>query len=474
METNALGVIWSLVYVSVILSGVSLMQKKWHLKEENSRKLIHILLGNWVFIAMYYFTSPIAAAIVPMLAIIMNYLSVEKGLIKAMERSENKTFGTVWYAVSLLLLISSALYLDKPYLALGGILSMAYGDGLAAVVGTKWGKIKLPAKFGDKTLEGSVTVFSVVAVITGFLAYIYLPVPFILVGVAAGFCGMLLELFTTRGYDNLSLPIGIAVLLYLFSFPLLTGMIVNSVLTVFILFVAWLVDALTARSCLTAYLVGTVLYVFGGWTVYSAMILFAGLGSGLSKLGIEQKVAATQLHERKGTRGSVQVIANALPAVLFVLIACLTQNDAFKLAALVSFAAASADTFSSEVGMLSSKPPISILTLKPLQTGLSGGISVLGLLSGIVGSGIIALLALGQYSVQIFLMVWLFGFIGTVIDSVFGSTLQAKYKSASGITERKTQNGQLLEQVSGLGFITNDVINFVTVMVTGLLFVLFV
>lgn len=401
-------------------------------------------------------------------------LAGDRNELPVCKKRTDQSYGTVWYAVSLLLLSSSALYLDKPYLALGGILSMAYGDGLAAVVGTKWGKVRFPAKFGDKTLEGSATVFAVVAVITGFLAYVYLPVPFVLVGLTAGFCGMLLELFTTEGYDNLSLPIGIAVLLYLFSFPLLTGVIVNSVLTVFILFVAWLADALTAKSCLTAYLVGTVLYVFGGWTVYSAMILFAGLGSGLSKLGTEQKREATQLHERKGTRGSVQVIANAFPAVLFVLVACLTQNNAFKLAALVSFAAASADTFSSEIGMLSSKPPISILTLKPLQTGLSGGISVLGLGSGVVGSGIIALLALGHYSVQIFLMVWLFGFIGTVIDSVLGSTLQAKYKSTSGVTERKIQNGQLLEQISGLRFITNDVVNFVTVIVTGFLFVLFV
>ena len=60
MNTNILGLIISIVYIGAVIGGASLVSKKG---KEASRKFIHILLGNWWLIAMYFFDSTLWAAI---------------------------------------------------------------------------------------------------------------------------------------------------------------------------------------------------------------------------------------------------------------------------------------------------------------------------------------------------------------------------------------------------------------------------
>ena len=85
---------------------------------------------------MYYFTNVWFAAFVPLTFVIINYLSYKKGIIKVMERDKQDGLGTVYYAISLLILtiISFGIF-KKPSLGLIPTLVMAYGDGLAAVIG---------------------------------------------------------------------------------------------------------------------------------------------------------------------------------------------------------------------------------------------------------------------------------------------------------------------------------------------------
>lgn len=159
----------------------------------------------------------------------------------------------------------------------------------------------------------------------------------------------------------------------------------------------------------------------------------------------------------------------AYQRLFFAIIYFVTQVEAFQLAALTTFAAANADTFSSEIGMLSQKNPISILTFKRLAKGLSGGVSFLGLVSGLIGALLIGSLALGSYPIRIILLISLIGFCGTLIDSILGSTLQAKYQIGKKITEQTTENGQKLKRISGYSVINNDVVNFISVLLTGIL-----
>ena len=112
-----MGILVSYLYIALVIIGAKAFEKKG---KESSRKFIHIMLGNWWFIAMYYFTNVWFAAFVPATFVIINYLSYKKDIIKVMEREEEKKdgYGTVYYALSLLILIILTFIINKPELGL--------------------------------------------------------------------------------------------------------------------------------------------------------------------------------------------------------------------------------------------------------------------------------------------------------------------------------------------------------------------
>jgi uncharacterized membrane protein len=147
-----------------------------------------------------------------------------------------------------------------------------------------------------------------------------------------------------------------------------------------------------------------------------------------------------------------------------------TGSLVWSVAYAASFAAANADTWSSEVGVLSRGRPRSILTWRLVQPGVSGGISALGLLSGAAGSAVVALVGVG--ALRLFgdpvpllaaaMAITVGGFSGTVVDSLLGATVQAQYvEPRSGTYTERPQGPDGSNSLSrGLRFVTNDVVNF--------------
>ena len=126
---NWIGILVSYIFIFLMIIGGKLFEK---VGKEASRKFIHIMLGNWWLIAMYFFNNVWFAAFVPLTFVIINYISYKKDIIKVMEREENKKdgLGTVYYACSLLILVIITFgVLNKPILGLVPIFVMAFGDG---------------------------------------------------------------------------------------------------------------------------------------------------------------------------------------------------------------------------------------------------------------------------------------------------------------------------------------------------------
>ena len=122
----------------------------------------------------------------------------------------------------------------------------------------------------------------------------------------------------------------------------------------------------------------------------------------------------------------VQVYANAGGALIMVLLGEITGNSVFDKAALITFVAAFADTVSSEIGMLSKSDPVSIITFKKIQQGLSGGVSILGIAAAIFASLLFSLILVRGTLIEI-LFVVLLGSVGSMLDSLLGAVFQAKY-----------------------------------------------
>ena len=216
---NWLGIVVSYLYIILVIIGAKIFEKKGN---EASRKFIHIMLGNWWFIAMYFFTNVWFAAFVPATFIIINYLSFKKNIIKVMERDEQDGFGTVYYAVSLLILVivSFGIY-DMPSLGLIPNLVMAYGDGLAALVGKNIKSKKYKLGDSKKSFAGSLTMFAIATLlIGGYLAFwhpgVYWATPhWPLVTVMMGFVITAIEAISVKGTDNITVPLGTLCLLLL-------------------------------------------------------------------------------------------------------------------------------------------------------------------------------------------------------------------------------------------------------------------
>ena len=216
---NWLGILVSYLYIALVIVGAKLFEKKG---KEASRKIIHIMLGNWWFIAMYFFTNVWFAAFAPATFVIINYLSYKKDLIKVMEREQQDGLGTVYYALALLILaIVSFGIFKNPALGLVQVLVMAYGDGFAAIIGKNIKSKKYKLSDSKKSFAGSLTMFVIsTLLIGGYLAVTHSDVfwqtaHWPLISLMMGFVMTAVEAISGKGLDNISVPIGTLALLIL-------------------------------------------------------------------------------------------------------------------------------------------------------------------------------------------------------------------------------------------------------------------
>lgn len=209
---NWIGIFVSYLYIVLVIMGAKIFEKKG---QEASRKFIHIMLGNWWFIAMYYFTNVFFAAFVPATFILINYLSYKKDLIKVMEREQQDGLGTVYYAMSLLILVIVSFGIYKtPSLGLIPNLVMAYGDGFAALFGKAIKSKKY--KLGDtkKSIAGSITMMVISTIFIGGYLLFWHKTTFWatphwgLVSVLMGFAVTAIEACSGKGTDNITVPLG--------------------------------------------------------------------------------------------------------------------------------------------------------------------------------------------------------------------------------------------------------------------------
>jgi len=209
------GIILSNLFILALLTLSNyLLKKKW-LSNEGTRKLIHIGASNYWFLAMIFFDSAFSAAIVPIMFVIVNFVAHKKRLFKSMLRDGDIVdFGPVYYAVAMLVLSVWTFGIGKPEIGGVGILIMGYADGMAAVVGKRFGKHRL---INEKTIEGTLASMMMAAiVVVSFNHAFHMGLDFIATCVIVSYA-VVMELFTPRGIDNLTVPIGCSILTYLLT-----------------------------------------------------------------------------------------------------------------------------------------------------------------------------------------------------------------------------------------------------------------
>ena len=189
---------------------------------------------------------------------------------------------------------------------------------------------------------------------------------------------------------------------------------------------------LTTPAALTGAILGWIIYAGAGYTGLAMLTAFFILGTAATSWKRETKRPFKTDEGPHGTRHTGQVLANAGTAALIgsVMILLPGQQVFEKIMLASAMSAATADTLSSELGMVYGRRFYNILTGKPDKKGLDGVISLEGTLIGILASAFIAgIYALGyrDYSISSFLVIVLAGTIGNLTDSVLGATLERNH-----------------------------------------------
>lgn len=213
---NIYGLIISILYIGLVILLSNLFTKA---SKEASRKFIHIMLSNWWIIAMIFFNNVWFASILPAIFIIINYLSYKYDLIKEMERDESssteKTLGTVYYAISLLILsITTFGIINKPLVGLIGVLIMGYGDGFAAIAGQSIKSKEFKILGSTKSIAGSATMFIIsLIIVSGAFAYLGIHL-WLIKSILISFIVTVFEAVSPKGTDNLTIPLLSSLLVY--------------------------------------------------------------------------------------------------------------------------------------------------------------------------------------------------------------------------------------------------------------------
>ena len=246
---------------------------------------------------------------------------------------------------------------------------------------------------------------------------------------------------------------------------LLVGFLLAIIIAVF----AWRAGSLSQSGAIAAVLTGGLIFGLGGLPWAVLLLTFFISSSVLTKAFTKRKATLAEIFSKGSKRDWGQVLANGgLGAFLVVGNYILPHTAWIWLAFAGAMAAVNADTWSTEVGVLSSASPRMITSGKKVERGTSGGITLTGSLAAVGGAALLGIAAIIFTPSPAWLshlgVIILAGVLGSLFDSVLGATIQAIYwcPTCNKETERHPLHvcGTPTNQVRGWSWVNNDLVNF--------------
>ena len=225
---------------------------------------------------------------------------------------------------------------------------------------------------------------------------------------------------------------------------------------------AWRGGALTRSGAVAAVLVGSAATA-AGWNWGALLVLYFLAGTIVSRVGRAEKAQRTGgVVAKGGARDAAQVVANG--GVFAACALCIPLDVAHAGAAAAGALAASlADTFGTEIGTLLGGVPRSLLSLRTVPVGTSGGVSLAGTLGMIAGALAVGVTATLLRATSPLLVVTLAGVSGALADSLLGATLQERRwcRACESASERHVHDcGTVTILIGGREWMDNDTVNF--------------
>ena len=453
----------AITIIAVVLFCIEfIVRHKW-LNKLLGRKLLHFTSICTCAWAINRFENRLFLAYTFLLFFFILLGVIKKGW---MQVNDYKTYGIAFFPLAFALLLFIPAFSN--FVIVYAVLILGISDALAGICGEYFGRQKIIFLFEKKSWIGFAAFYFSALVISLFYFNEW-TLNRTLFCLLLSLLPAITELFSYRGSDNFSVPLFTAIwalLILNFDFYQLQllwlAIILFATLAAFAQYKKWL----TVSGAIAACWVALLLYVSGGYKAFVAPGIFLISGSLLSKLNKPQK-------EKEG-RNAIQVFANGITGILFMLLYGVTQQNIYLVTAIVSFAISMSDSTSSELGVYCKGATFDILSFKKTPVGLSGGISLQGTIAGLAGAMVIGAAAMYCYHLSIPIFIWITvgGFTGMLADSILGSWLQLQYKTADGtVSDDPLADAKKLK---GFNWCNNDTVNIMSnILITLLFFYIF-
>jgi dolichol kinase len=223
---DLVGLVLVYSYVTTVIIVATLAKERY--PASGYRKVIHILVGNIVFLWWVFDSNYVMAFLAAGPFILLLLLVTPRSPVRKLDNSflkkasaQGHGYGLVFYAISWTIL--ALVLFDDRLVASIGIVAMSYGDGLGGLVGKRYGRRKL---WRDKSYVGTAMVacgtFVATLGVIAFYTYLGAMMPSLnvfpyttaeAVGLAAlvGAFVAVVELLSPGEYDNLIVPLSTAI-----------------------------------------------------------------------------------------------------------------------------------------------------------------------------------------------------------------------------------------------------------------------
>jgi uncharacterized protein (TIGR00297 family) len=250
---------------------------------------------------------------------------------------------------------------------------------------------------------------------------------------------------------------------------LILQLFIGLLLSALVSFLAWRAGALTPSGTIAAWLCGGLIFGLGGLPWAALLLAFFISSSLLSRAFSRRKAELSEKYSKGSRRDWGQVLANGGLGALLALVHAAFPGQSWAWAAYVgAMAAVNADTWATELGVLSRSAPRLITTGREVERGTSGGVTGLGYLAitgGAVFIGVVAaLFSPGLSRPALLAGALLGGLAGATFDSLLGATVQAIYYCP--VDRKETERHPLHScgaetlHIRGWKWLDNDLVNF--------------
>lgn len=464
--------------IIVLLLGVEYAIQHLNINKIFTRKFIHISTGLIIVVVSVLSLSKFPITLFAFIYLFVDLWALKKGKFQSIHQ-DKKSLGTSYYAISIFLL--AILFWDqyKPIFIITNLI-MIIPDAFAAIIGVQFAKnYFIPIK-EKKSAIGAMTMFLLTLIIVFITLQIYYSFSIdtiIIITLSISMLATAAELLSAYGSDNLSVPFISALFIYIFiqnpdsSFHLqiFAGIIMSG----FLAYISYRYKFLNPGGAIGAFIMGAIVFGLGGFPYTVPILIFFLSSSFLSLTGKKRKKMIEESYQKSGTRDFFQVFANGGVATVILVFSFFLDSHSLYPIYLVAIAAATADTWGTELGIYSKKEPLLITSMTPVEAGTSGAVSLFGSISSLIGSSAIAFSGLFFYNMDLYLigMIAIFGYFGSIIDSILGSSIQAQYKCSvcNRITERRIHCMKTTNWLKGHPNVDNDIVNIFSILLASII-----